>query len=138
MELDTTARDFGTDTPLAGMGYGLPLSRMYARYWGGELQVISMEGYGTAAAAHVVVIIATLHAHIQSVSLAPLAQARMHTCIYNAAVSLMRHSLVLVKGSGRRLSMPSPVKSTQLPPTTLTSKTPDLVDKHSSHNFSFA
>lgn len=71
MELDTTARDFGTDTPLAGMGYGLPLSRLYARYWGGELQVISMEGYGTAAAAHVVVIIATLHAHIQSVSLAP-------------------------------------------------------------------
>jgi len=40
-------RDFGTNGPLAGLGYGLPLSRLYARYWGGELQLISMEGYGT-------------------------------------------------------------------------------------------
>lgn len=37
---------------LAGYGYGLPLSRLYARYFGGELQVISMEGYGTDAYLH--------------------------------------------------------------------------------------
>jgi len=37
---------------LAGYGYGLPLSRLYARYFGGDLQVISMDGYGTDAYLH--------------------------------------------------------------------------------------
>lgn len=38
--------------PLAGLGTGLPLSRLYARYFGGDLQVSSMEGYGTDAYLH--------------------------------------------------------------------------------------
>ena len=38
--------------PLAGLGYGLPLTRLYARYFGGDLQIISMEGYGTEAYLH--------------------------------------------------------------------------------------
>lgn len=29
------------------LGMGLPMSRIYAEYWGGELQVQTMEGYGT-------------------------------------------------------------------------------------------
>ena len=32
--------------------YGLPISRLYARYFGGDLQIISMEGYGTDAYLH--------------------------------------------------------------------------------------
>lgn len=41
-------RDFAvTASPLAGLGYGLPIARNYARYFGGELTIVSMEGYGT-------------------------------------------------------------------------------------------
>jgi pyruvate dehydrogenase kinase 2/3/4 len=40
-------RDFDTSSPLAGLGYGLPISRNYARYFGGEVVIMSMEGYGT-------------------------------------------------------------------------------------------
>ncbi|CAI8612038.1 unnamed protein product [Vicia faba] len=39
-------------TTMAGYGYGIPISRLYARYFGGDLQIISMEGYGTDAYLH--------------------------------------------------------------------------------------
>ncbi|KAL2338885.1 hypothetical protein Fmac_013331 [Flemingia macrophylla] len=35
-----------SNVTMAGNGYGLPICRLYARYFGGDLQVISMEGYG--------------------------------------------------------------------------------------------
>ena len=34
---------------MAGYGYGLPLARLYARSFGGDLIVIPMEGHGTDA-----------------------------------------------------------------------------------------
>merc|ERR1712232_1485938 len=36
-------------TPLAGFGVGLPLSRLYARHFGGSLHLMSMPGEGTSA-----------------------------------------------------------------------------------------
>jgi hypothetical protein len=39
-------QDQETPNVMAGYGYGLPISRLYARYFGGDLQIISMEGYG--------------------------------------------------------------------------------------------
>jgi pyruvate dehydrogenase kinase 2/3/4 len=75
--LDQDFRDSDFKAPMAGFGYGLPLSRLvrersfccinnetllqyakvcslgqYARYFGGDLRLISMEGYGTDVYIH--------------------------------------------------------------------------------------
>ncbi|GMH30724.1 hypothetical protein Nepgr_032567 [Nepenthes gracilis] len=50
--LDEDALDTGEMVTMAGYGYGIPISRLYARYFGGDLQIISMEGYGTDAYLH--------------------------------------------------------------------------------------
>lgn len=50
LDPDVSRSDF--KAPLAGFGYGLPISRLYARYFGGDLKLISMEGYGTDVYLH--------------------------------------------------------------------------------------
>lgn len=50
LDPDFNKSDF--KAPMAGFGYGLPISRLYARYFGGELRLISMEGYGTDVYLH--------------------------------------------------------------------------------------
>ncbi|KAI9490002.1 kinase isozyme 4 [Zychaea mexicana] len=40
------AMQSGIGGPLAGLGFGLPLARMYARYFGGSFTLVSMNGYG--------------------------------------------------------------------------------------------
>ncbi|KAJ7888118.1 mitochondrial branched-chain alpha-ketoacid dehydrogenase kinase-domain-containing protein [Mycena olivaceomarginata] len=50
IDQDFHASDFRA--PMAGFGYGLPLSRLYARYFGGDLRLIAMEGYGTDVYIH--------------------------------------------------------------------------------------
>jgi pyruvate dehydrogenase kinase 2/3/4 len=34
---------------MAGFGYGLPIARLYSRYFGGDLELVSVEKYGTDA-----------------------------------------------------------------------------------------
>ncbi|KIK62453.1 hypothetical protein GYMLUDRAFT_41901 [Collybiopsis luxurians FD-317 M1] len=50
--LDEGFRDSDFKAPMAGFGYGLPLSRLYARYFGGDLRLISMDGFGTDVYIH--------------------------------------------------------------------------------------
>jgi pyruvate dehydrogenase kinase 2/3/4 len=47
--IDLLEDDYGADVPVAGLGVGLPMSRLYARYFGGDLRLASMEGHGTDA-----------------------------------------------------------------------------------------
>ncbi|KAF9164371.1 hypothetical protein DFQ27_001866 [Actinomortierella ambigua] len=50
--IDATFDKSDFKAPMAGFGYGLPISRLYARYFGGDLKLISMEGYGTDVYLH--------------------------------------------------------------------------------------
>jgi pyruvate dehydrogenase kinase 2/3/4 len=51
--IDDVADDkFQQRAPLAGFGCGLPISRCYARFFGGDLQILSLDGFGTDAFVH--------------------------------------------------------------------------------------
>lgn len=40
------------NAPMAGFGYGLPITRLYARYFNGDVELQSIEGYGTDVYMH--------------------------------------------------------------------------------------
>ncbi|KAF8948857.1 hypothetical protein BGZ47_002017 [Haplosporangium gracile] len=40
------AMQAGLGGPIAGLGFGLPLTRIYAQYFGGDMHLISLQGYG--------------------------------------------------------------------------------------------
>ncbi|KAG0093736.1 26S proteasome regulatory subunit 7 [Podila epicladia] len=40
------AMQAGLGGPIAGLGFGLPLTRIYAQYFGGNMHLISLQGYG--------------------------------------------------------------------------------------------
>jgi hypothetical protein len=46
-DVATAAAALAKSPILAGLGFGLPMSRAYARYFGGDLDIISLEGFGT-------------------------------------------------------------------------------------------
>ena len=50
LDPDFNKSDF--KAPMAGFGYGLPISRLYARYFGGDLRLLSLDGYGTDVYLH--------------------------------------------------------------------------------------
>jgi len=57
MTLDSFGNEVSTSdadaaSPLAGLGCGLPLARNYARYFGGDLTLLSAEGRGTDSFIH--------------------------------------------------------------------------------------
>jgi signal transduction histidine kinase len=45
--LNTISASGGHLSSIAGLGYGLPLSRAYAEYFGGSIAVQSLFGWGT-------------------------------------------------------------------------------------------
>ncbi|GJD08596.1 [Pyruvate dehydrogenase (acetyl-transferring)] kinase, mitochondrial [Galdieria sulphuraria] len=51
-EWDRLVQRQSVDGPMAGLGFGLPLSKLYAQYFGGNLQLVSMDGYGTDVYVH--------------------------------------------------------------------------------------
>jgi len=42
--LSTSSEDM--HSPMAGLGFGLPLARLYARHFGGDLDIVSVYGHG--------------------------------------------------------------------------------------------
>ena len=50
--LESDENSLSFKAPMAGFGYGLPILRLYAQYFGGDLKLILMEGYGTDVYLH--------------------------------------------------------------------------------------
>jgi len=47
LNISQVSMQSATGGPIAGLGFGLPMSRVYAGYFGGSLDFKSVSGYGT-------------------------------------------------------------------------------------------
>ncbi|OZJ02337.1 hypothetical protein BZG36_04592 [Bifiguratus adelaidae] len=111
LDPDFSASDF--KAPMAGFGYGLPISRLYARYFGGDLKLISMEGYGTDV---------YLHLNRLSNSDEPLIYKFLRTLVYLLCVAVTLYGLsnlliavpvLLLRGLFSVIAQTSPWDDTQ-------------------------
>lgn len=71
-------KDFGKDEFTGGhiRGFGLPLARIYARYFGGEVTIKSMEGYGVDAYVYLPVLGVACENLPQRVNLSPVSRSK--------------------------------------------------------------
>ncbi|QDZ22725.1 pyruvate dehydrogenase kinase [Chloropicon primus] len=46
LDLSGAAAGSNSHSKMAGLGFGLPLSRLHARYFGGDLEIVNVNGYG--------------------------------------------------------------------------------------------
>ena len=51
-DIDSKFSEPMMNAPMAGFRYGLPITRLYARYFGGDVILQSIEGYGTDVYMH--------------------------------------------------------------------------------------
>ncbi|OLY83082.1 [Pyruvate dehydrogenase (acetyl-transferring)] kinase 2, mitochondrial [Smittium mucronatum] len=45
-EMQAKTNEYTGVSPLVSLGFGLPMARVFANYWGGEINLVSLPGYG--------------------------------------------------------------------------------------------
>ncbi|KAJ1680169.1 [Pyruvate dehydrogenase (acetyl-transferring)] kinase 2, mitochondrial [Spiromyces aspiralis] len=70
--LEARIKDSQSLSPFLSFGFGLPMSRVYARYWGGDISIQSLPGYGVDA----YITLPRLGTMVENLSVAPATVAQ--------------------------------------------------------------